>query len=284
MVNMIKADFYRLVRSKAIYIGVIIMLLMIASSIYLVEPGAMGVTGVVADSESNAEWDESPYSDLTYEEITSLSTSEIREMSLKRKDYKLDKDILKENMNMYYIFIFVVAILLTVDFSGGCVKNTLSSAISRNRYYSSKVVFITLCCTVLFFMNTYISYFANIIFNNKNLASSIGTVTKITLMQMPEVLALVSILAGIAFMVKKTSLFNTISIPLIMLGQIAMGFIVTIFNINDKIFNYDLQVMFRRLADNPSDSYLRNSYLLCGAVIVVFNVLGYLSFKKAEIK
>lgn len=284
MINMIKADFYRLVRSKAIYIGVIIMLLMIGSSIYLVEPGAMGVTGAVADSEEDEEWEEAPYSNMTYEEMSSLSTSEMRELALKRKDYKLDKDILKENMNMYYIFIFVVAILLTVDFSGGCVKNTLSSAISRNRYYFSKLVFIILCCTVLFFMNTYISYFANIIFNNKNIASSIGTVTKITLLQMPEVLALTSVLMGIAFMVKKTSIFNTISIPLMMLVQTAMGFIVMIFHLNEKIFNYDFQVMFRRLAENPSDGYLRNSYLLCGAVIIVFNALGYLSFKKAEIK
>ena len=283
MINMLRADFYRLVRSIGFYVAVLFLLMIIGISIYFVEPGYIGMTNNAQGVEASPDI-QNELSEMSYEEIQALSSSELREIMLKTKGYEFDRALLSANMNLYYLFIFFAAIILTVDFSGSSVKNTLTSAISRNKYYFAKLIFISICCTAIFFLNTYVVYFANILFNNKNLASSLGTVTKISLLQLPPMLALASILTGIGFMVKKTAVFNTITIPLILVFQVVLNLAATIFKIKEEYLYYELQLMIRRLANNPSDSYVLHSYLVCAAVIVVFNLLGYLSFKKAEIK
>lgn len=282
MINMIKADFYRVFKSIAIYIGIAIMLFIIGSSIYLVQPGNIGTINV--NTVSTNETYSSPLDDMTLIEMQNLNISDFRKAMLKSEGYELDRNILAQNINLYYVFIFVAALAVAVEFSGGKVKNTLSSAISRNKYFASKTLFVTLICLLIFFANTYITYFANIIFNNKNVASSLGTVTKITFMQLPAILALVSVLNGIAFITKKTSFFNTISIMLVMVFQLLLNFAVMLFDIDEKYANYELQIMLGKLANNPSHSYMAHSYVICAVIIIVCNLLGYLSFKKSEIK
>lgn len=278
MINMMRADFYRLVRSKVFYIAIVVMLLMIGLSIYLIQPGQVGVAEVGRTEAGTNISGGSSY------ENESLSTSEYRKIMLHTEGYQLDRDILAENTNLYYVFIFIAAIVLTVDFSNGGIKNTLSSAISRNKYFFSKILFVNICCVALFFLNTFIVYFSNIIFNSKNLASDIETVTKISLLQLPTILAFVSVLTGIGFMVKKTAVFNTVTIPFLMVAQLLFSLLIKIFKIKETLMEYEFQTMVRRLANDPSDTYILHSYLYCAAVIVIFNLLGYMFFKKAEIK
>lgn len=283
MINMLRADFYRFIRSKSLYIAMLILSLIIGVCIYCVQPGYIGISGGTLSAASSANI-QSELTEMSHEEMNELSLGEFREIMLKAEGYKLDRDILTANINLYYFFIFIVVMTLTVDFSGCSVKNTLSSAISRNRYYFAKLSFISICSTVILFLHTYVIYFANIIFNNKNLASDLGTVTKITLMQLPPMLALASVLTGIGFMVKKTAVFNTITIPLILIFQILLNFAAAIFKIKEDYLYYEFQLMVGKLANNPSSSYVLYSYLICVIVIIVMNLLGYLSFKKAEIK
>lgn len=278
MINMIKADFYRIVRSKGIYIAFVIILIMLGLDIYMVEAGSVGMH---IESPGNTE---SGLDEMSYEQIQDLSFSDYRQIRLETKNSKLDREILANNLNLYYAFIFAAALGIAVDFSGSCVKNTLSSAISRKKYFLSKLVFVTLCCLIMFFFNTYAAYFANIVFNNRNLASDIGTVTKISLMQLPPMLAIISILTGFAFAFKKTAAFNTISIPFIMLFQILLNLMGTFFKIPAEVFEYELQIMIIRLAMEPSTRYILQSYAVCAAIIIVFTLIGWLSFKKAEIR
>lgn len=279
MINMIKADLYRIVRNKAFYVGVGIMLLMIGISIYQASPGYIGMTGSTYEAEVNND-----LSDMSYEEIQEMSMGEYRKIMLDTEGYELDRNILASNMNLYYVFIFIAAIAIAADFSSKAVKNTLSSAISRNRYFLSKLVFVNICCVVLFFLNTYLVYFLNIICNSKNIASSLGTVTKISFLQLPPILSLVSILTGLAFALKKSAFFNTVAIPLVLVFQIALNMGIMLFKIPEKVLDFELQNMLFLLAGNPSDNYLVRSYLLCGGIMVGFYLIGYLFFRKAEIK
>ena len=261
-----------------IYIAFAIMLIMIALDIYSVSAGTVGIhvsTGASIENELG---------DMSYEEINSLSMSEYRKIMLETKNYKLDRDILSANINLYYIFIFVGAVIVTADFSGGCVKNTLSSAISRRKYFLSKLACVSLCCVTLFFLNTYIVYFANLIFNNSDLASSIGAVTWISLLQLPPILALSSILTGLAFILKKTAAFNTVTIPLVIIAQTLMNVLSFFLKIPEKIFNYELQRMLMNLSSDPSVKYVVQSYLVCAVIIIGALLLGWSFFKKAEIR
>lgn len=275
MTNMIRADFYRILRSRGIYLAITLMLLMIGMSIYGVAAGSVGlhISSGMEDGLENG----------SSEQTQPLSMSEYRKLQLNAEGHPLDRDVLANNLNLYYVFIFVVVIALTADFSNGTVKNTLSSAIGRNRYFLSKLAIVNLCCTALFILNTYVTHFANILFNSRKFASDIGTITKVSLLQLPAILTLVSVLTGIGFMVKRTAVFNTVTIPFIMVAQLILSFFARFFQLNESFLQYELQTMINKLARDPSGSYLLHSYLVCAAVIVACNSLGYLFFKKTEI-
>ena len=68
------------------------------------------------------------------------SISEYRKIIKDNGGFELDTDIMAENGNFYYIIIVLVIIVVTCDFSNKSVKNTLSSAISRKKYYISKML------------------------------------------------------------------------------------------------------------------------------------------------
>lgn len=285
MINMIRADLYRIFKNIGIYIAFAILLLMLAISIYMVSPGNLGTASVtVNDVTISNESSSSMLEDLSLEDLHGMRIQDLRKLMLKSEGYELDRDILSVNINLYYLFIFIAALAVTVDFSTGSVKNTLSSAISRKTYFFSKTLLVIFLCLLLFLMNTYLAYFGNLIFNNKNLASSLWTVTKISLMQLPPILALASILSSLAFIVKKTSLFNTISIPLIMIAQLIFQFILQVFNIKGDYMQYEFQIMIKMLANNPSRDYLMRSYLICAVIIILAHALGYVSFHKREVK
>lgn len=182
------------------------------------------------------------------------------------------------------MFIFAAALAVTVDFSGSSIKNTLTSAISRKKYFISKLIFINLMCLIFLFANTYIMYFANIIVNTKQFSSDISVITKITVMQIPPVLALAAVLTGIAFITRKTAVYNTVTIPLIMVFQLVLNIVAAALSVKEEYLHYELQLMLAKLANNPTESYMINAYLICGGIIALFYTAGWLSFRKAEIK
>ena len=282
MINMIKSDVYRITKNVAFYSAVAIMLFMIGISAYVVEPGSVGMVNVgdvnTTPASSNI------YENMSYEEIRDLSVKQMRELALNMEGYELDRAVLSANANLYYVFIFIAALVITVDFSAGSVKNTLSSAISRRKYFLSKTALVFLVCLLLFFSNTYIFYFANLIVNRGKVSSDLWTVTKISLLQLPPMLAIMGILVGIAFIVKKTSVYNVIAIPLLMVFQLLLSLACTIFRLDSKIVQYELQVMIRSLANDPSSGYLLRCCLYCGVLLAVFLGLGYASFRKSEIR
>lgn len=286
MINIIKSDFYRIFRGIAVYIAIGIMLLAIGISVYMIQPGYLGNASV--GDINNENFKTSNYnevmSEYTLDELRAMSLSDYRQVMLKVTGYELDKDILGTNINLYYVFIFATALAVTVDFSGSSIKNTLTSAISRKKYFISKLIFINLMCLILLFANTYIMYFANIIVNTTQFSSDISVITKITVMQIPPVLALAAVLTGIAFITRKTAVFNTVAIPLIMVFQLILNIVAAALSVKEEYLHYELQLMLAKLANNPTQSYMINAYLLCGGIIVLFYTAGWLSFRKAEIK
>ncbi len=286
MINIIRSDFYRIFRGIAVYIAIGIMLLAIGVSIYMIQPGYIGNASVGDINNENfktSNYDE-VMSEYTLDELRAMSLSDYRQVMLKVTGYELDRDILGTNINLYYVFIFAAALAVTVDFSGSSIKNTLTSAISRRKYFLSKLIFVNLMCLIFLFANTYIMYFANIIFNTKQFSSDISEITKITVMQIPPVLALAAVLTGIAFITRKTAVFNTVAIPLIMVFQLILNIVAAALSVQEEYLHYELQLMLAKLANNPTESYMINAYLICGGIIVLFYTAGWLSFRKAEIK
>lgn len=89
----------------------------------------------------------------------------------------------------------------------------------------------------------------------------------------------------LAFVFKKVSLFNSISIPLIVVIQIIMISVTNLFKLNVTWINdYEIQTALIKLVNNPTNKYIVSCTILGIAYTVIFNIIGYYSFKKAEIK
>ncbi len=280
MLNMMKADMYRIVRGKAIYIITLIIIALEIVNIISISAGAISM-GINPNLVTGDEYD--------YEYLEKLekanSISEYRKIIKDNGGFELDTDIMAENGNFYYIIIVLVIIVVTCDFSNKSVKNTLSSAISRKKYYISKMLLLYLITTIVLVFNTYFSYFLNLLVNGSSFVSSIGNVTKILLLQLPLIYGIITLLGSIAFITRKTSIFNAISIPLIAVVElIAMG-ICTLFRLDAvKIFEYDFTFMLRNIANNQTDTLIMKSLVLAIVYIVLFNIVGYFVFKKSEVK
>lgn len=279
MLNMIKADLYRILKGKAIYfvLGIIIILSLISA--IGVTPGHIGMTSMTS-STINIEDQE------FMEKLSKVnSISGIRKLMKSYGGFELDRAVIGTNMNLYYMFIVVVVVVLCVDFSNKSIKNTLSSAISRKKYYWSKAILIYILCTILVLFNNYFFYFLNLAINGKDFASPFGNILKLTVIQLPLLYGITSLLICFAFMFKRISTFNTVSIPFIMIIQlIALG-ITNLFRIKiDYFYQYEMQNALGNLVNNPTNNYILNCTILGLVYIVVFHIIGYNTFKNAEIK
>jgi len=279
MLNMIKSDFYRILKGKAIYIALFIIIGLSLVSVIGLTPGHIGMTSM---SNSTIDINDAEFMEKLSE---ANSLNDIRDLMKSSGGYELDQAVLGTNMNLYYIFIVVVVIVLCTDFSNKSIKNTLSSAISRNKYYWSKAILIFLICTFLVLFNNYFFYFTNLFVNGRNFSSSISDIFKTTIIQLPLIYGIISLLICFAFLFKKTASFNTISIPFIIIVQLIVLGITNLFRIKaDWFYQFEIQNALGNLANSPTNQYILNCTLLGIFYLILFNIIGYFVFRRTEIK
>lgn len=280
MINMIKADLYRVFRGKGIYLAILLAIIMASSSIYVMQPGYIGLTS--SDTISG----DSMVDDETGLELSATnSISKTRKILKETSGYPLDSAIIGTNVNLYYMFIIIVVGVLVTDLSHSTAKNTLSSAISKKKYYLSKLFTCCLLCIGLVLLNNYGTYIFNRLINGAKFSSGIEKITKYTLVQLPIMCGIISLLVCMAFLLRKTAAFNAVSIPFVMAAQIVIMGVSALFSIkSNHIMEYEYQFMLSNLVTDTSFSYIMKSITLAIIYIVVFNILGYNVFRKSEIR
>ena len=278
MINIIKSDLYRVFRGKAIYIAIAFILVLASVSCFSMSPGHIGI---VSSSIEQTDYDD----ELLEKVYETDSLMETREIMKEYGAFPLDKAQLGANANLYYFFIIVVVIVLVTDLSNSTAKNTLSSAISRKKYYLSKLITCLGLGTLLVLINNYGSYIINLIMNGKEFSAGLLEITKLTILQLPILYGIISMLVCIGFCFRKTGTFNSITIPLIMVIQLIIMGVSTLFHIDvNNILNYEFQYIIGNLVANPTNTYILKTLALAALYIVIFNYLGYSVFRRAEIK
>ena len=279
MLNIIKSDLYRVFRGKAIYIAIIFILFLAAVSCFSMSPGHIGIT---SSSEEQQLVEDEEILNKVYETDSILET---RELMKEYGAYPLDKEQLGANANLYYFFIIVVVIVLVTDLSNSTAKNTLSSAISRKNYYMSKLITCIGLGAFLVLISNYGSYIINLIMNGQEFSAGLLEITKLTILQLPILYGIISMLVCIGFCFRKTGTFNSITIPLIMVIQLIIMGVATLFHFDaNNILNYEFQYIIGNLVANPSNTYILKTLVLAVFYIIIFNVIGYRVFRKTEIK
>ena len=279
MLNIIKADLFRIFKGKAIYIIIGIFIINAFISSYALGPLSMGLN-------LGGEYNEQNYG-LNNEQLDEFysaeSLEEMRDILLTNGDYKLDLANVSKNSSLYYIFIALVVIVICCEFSNNTIKNTISSNISKKKYYFSKLVLALLLGTVLLFINTYLCYFVNIVINGSTFSSSISNITILTIKQLPLLWAIISILTMISVITRKTSIYNGITIPLLMVFQLLLLGVVNLLKAPSWILDYELETALSKLCFASTNTYMIQLYSLWIGILVITTLIGYTYFKRRDI-
>lgn len=281
MINMIKADLYRITKGIGIYIAIIAMLLTTTISVCMTEAGYIGNTQVSISEED-------------MEAISEASESGVVEVI---KNFKTDRDaqqkkgfvreILGANINLYYMMIILVFVILMADFSNKTVKNTITSAYSKKKYFISKISMIYISAIIFITLANLFAYTLNFIINGKEYTEPIKNTLTVTVYQLPMLLGIVSLLIFFGFFFKRSVLFNAAAISFIMLFQIIMATLSSLTEseaLSEFMSKYELQSALKMLSTLPDTKYILTCASIGFAEIIVFSVLGYAVFKKSEIK
>lgn len=236
MMNIIKADLFRIFKGKGIYICILVVSALCSVSIYLKSPGHIGLN---SGSTSNAALEE--YQDIdTPEDVRKIASE---------NEMLLDEGMMKTNGNLYYPLVFVAFVVICVDLSNHTAKNVISTEVSRSTYYLAKLLLTWGLGIFLLALSTYFGYFGNIIFNGSKNISSILDITIIMLRQIPIFCGIMSVQVMIAALTQKTSRYNAIAIMLIMASQMLLMLIITVFKVDSStILQFEFEGIIRSLA------------------------------------
>lgn len=274
MINLMKADLYRIFRGIGIYIAFAIVIIMLSVSITMKEPGYIGNASV----------------SYVYEEESIVITSgSLPEQSpdTSAEQKMLVRSILAANINLYYPLLVVVFVVLMSDFSNKTLKNTLTSAVSKGKYFAYKLL-MSLGFSALFILfGNLFAYILNFLVNGKEYTESISNIFKATFLQMPMLLGAVSFLVFIGFLTRRTAVYNAIAICFVIVFQTFLGAVFTLTKaefIGKYLEKYELQAALGRLAYFPENNYSLICFCIGLGEIILFGALSYLIFKKSEIK
>lgn len=281
MINMIKADLYRITKGIGLYVAIIAMILTTTISVCIKEPGYIGNTQV-SISEEDME---------TISEASEAGVVEVIENFRTERDAKQKKGFVREilgaNINLYYMMIILVFVILMADFSNKTIKNTITSAYSKKKYFISKIVMIYISAIIFITLANLFAYTLNFIINEKEYTEPIKNTLEVTLYQLPMLLGIVSLLIFFGFLFKRSALFNAVAISFVMLFQIIMATMCSLTEseaLSEFMSKYELQSALKMLSTLPDTKYIITCATIGFAEIIIFSVLGYAVFKKSEIK
>ena len=256
MINLLKADLYRIVRGLGVYIAVLLAVLTVLPYISL---GSAG--------NDNG---------LLLLEVRDPSAPQAEAAAAAEPDAStLTRDIL----------VFVV---LVADYANHTMKNTLSSAVSKRRYYLHKLLLSWLLTAALLFLNSLVVHVLNRLMNGPDYTEPIGRLLQATALQLPVMLSMTSLLVLIAVAVRKASLYNAIAIGFPLLFQLLVLLLARHADVFPRLIHvfldeYTWESMLPRLATLPA----RDDCLRCFGValseIALTALPGYWIFKKAEL-
>lgn len=276
MMNMAKADLYRIFRGINIYLAFGIVILMASISIGMREVGHIGNASADYNGESiMATGDADSGSKMPH----TIRTDE------QKKNFAVD--ILASNINLYYPIILLVYAVLMADFSNHTIKNTLSAAVSKTKYYQNKLVLILLLSTALIFFNTVFVYLLNFIVNGRAYSGAFGRLLVVTVKQLPMLWGITSLMVLFGFLTKKAAAFNAVVIPFQVLFQVLVNvlFVITKWKpVGTFLYHYELQSALSELASSTDGSYIMTCACIGFAEVAVSIVAGCQIFKKTEIR
>jgi len=260
MINMMRADLYRIFRGKAIYVTFIVMIVIMFLQIQAHQTGTnIGINFTMGE-------------DFYLQPIATGAVAA--------------QVILQSMGDMVFVLLPLILAVSMAVFSSGTIKNDLSMGISRVRLYLSKWVLSAIVCA------TYIILYISTAIIFSSLSNGPGywgnglltNVIKIFGMQMLFVLAFSSVGIFLCFVAKKSAIVIAVYIAFALLPPMIAALLHGIVPSAMEIYvTYDLWLQFTIFSQVVDADIARG--LAVGLVYLIIPTIGgIILFKKAEIK
>lgn len=269
MLNLIKADVYRILRGKGFYIALAFLITM-----YVLQ--ALGEFGSIGVNVSNTEQGKEAL------EVLQPNTEALLGMNAPMY-------LLRTADNYLYFLLVFIVIIASADFSDGSTKNVLSCGVSRLQYYTSKLIMswgvaillVVTSVVVPTLLITVKNGFGNPV-DSLWLEHSLKAYSLLILFFM----AMTGIGIFFVFATRKTAAVYGLYIAFCMAPLTIIGILSMISDRYIKFFKYEFILNIRNLADIQiftSADYQR--VIMIGMVYLVVSVLaGYQLFRRCDIK
>lgn len=262
MINLIKADIYRIFRSKGIYITMTILLVIFVLQAF----GEVGSIGISSDEMEGAE------------AVVQLLTGRTAPLN-----------VMRANDNLLYFLLPIIIFISSVDFSSGTAKNVLSNGISRTRYYFSKLILSMLFCTLILISSIVIPTIIATFMNGFGGAfdwTYISQVLNVIALQQLLLFAATSIGIFFVFTTKRTAAVNGLYIAFCL---VPMLLILTLYSFSEKfsiLMEYEMVMNIRKAAYvnlMTGDEIIK--VIAVGLVYFIISLAcGLVLFKKCDVK
>ncbi|MDR0978938.1 MAG: ABC transporter permease subunit, partial [Lachnospiraceae bacterium] len=167
MLNLMKADVYRVFKGKAFWITLLVLLVFLVMNALT---GTIGTMGMNNESLSNLMKTE-PDLNGSLTQLYQMATAD----------------------NLFYFFLPIIVAVITTDFVSGTARNVLAQGVSRTKYYLSKLLLVgLLSSTFIIIYETLPFAIATIKFGVGNYFDTFNF-WRILLTQIPIYLAVISI-------------------------------------------------------------------------------------------
>lgn len=262
MINLIKADIYRIFRSKGIYITTAILLVLFLLQAF----GEIGSIGISSDDMEGAD------------EIVQLLTGRTAPLN-----------VMKANDNLLYFLLPIIIFVSSADFSSGTAKNVLANGVSRTKYYFSKLILSMLFCTVLLIFSIVIP--TSIVtamngFGGEFNWAYISPVLNVFALQLLLFFAVTSIGIFFVFTTKRTAAVNGLYISFCLVPMLVIIMLFSISEKFSKLLEYEMVMNIRRAANvnlMTGDEIIK--IIAVGLVYLIISLsCGLGLFKKCDIK
>lgn len=262
MMNLIKADLYRIFRGKGIYITFAFLILLC----FLQTIGEMESIGISSSSMETVE-------DVIYQVV----------------GRNVPFSIMQSIDNMIYILLPVIIFISAVDFSSGTAKNVLANGVSRTQYYFSKLILAMLFCIVMAVASIIIpTVIVTALkgFGGRFDLAYMGQVLKVFGLQLFLLLTVTSIGIFFAFTTRSTAKVNALYLAFCLLPLLI---IVLLFGISEsfaKLLDFELVMNIRKAATANSLAAGEIAQIFAvGSVYLSLSLVGSLAlFRKCDIK
>ena len=270
MLNIIRADLYRIFRGKGFYITLILLL---AAVVLQSAASVKGMVGMVKTDESE-------------------SVENIEDLFIMPVEYTGSTapfEMMDITDNLLYFLLPIIIFIAAADFSTDSVKNVLSNGMPRIKYYLSKLILSCLFCILFLFIQLVFSIITATIMRGFGGMFDMDYAIRLLKPFSAQLFMCLSVTCvGIffAFVTKRTAAVTGAYISFCMVPMLLIFIIYIINNDLEFLMKYDVILNIRMLAniDIAASSDIARAFALGGFYMLASTVGGILLFKRSEIR